>query len=380
MTEFAVLWRRAVFEQQSAQGLSKAKAGTREFEERLQHLAAVDAVVKEILEDHIEMVDLEIQTRKGGRWQVLHLKHDTTSLKIPFPKLGEDLQIQVRKIMETNQISIRGNEDKFKSMLETGKLAYAEITLGWLGVFEIISSFTGAFGSMKHQQAEIIRAAADGDERAREILRLTVEFDSFNGQWPAKLEFSQDSVSLSSYSQERKLTVKSVDDHYVVTIDCRHSPSQSAMSRVLKAVAGLVLEHYVPDMTIVLETDGVETTYSHQNPQVEVIQEPEAPEVRQRTVAEIVEMIQDTGVEPVYTLHDNLSPAQVEITWVVEDEETASSLSVFVKTSGLYQWVGTKTLGSSIQLPKSLLGFYLQDASKKRRQTVLDVRVETEEL
>lgn len=99
MTEFTRLLQRAESAQTAAAGLSKAAKGTSQYEARRVLLQDVDNVVLEILRDHISMVELSIEARKGGKWQVLQLSYNTTILKIPWPLLGEIIQQKVRSKM-----------------------------------------------------------------------------------------------------------------------------------------------------------------------------------------------------------------------------------------------------------------------------------------
>ena len=102
--EFELLWLKGLKAQARASALSSHKPGHPRYQERVRKLVEVDEVIFEILnnDDHLKMVALKIEARKGGRWQVLHLVYDTTSLKTPLPNLGEDLTIKVRKIMNAN--------------------------------------------------------------------------------------------------------------------------------------------------------------------------------------------------------------------------------------------------------------------------------------
>jgi hypothetical protein len=110
--------------------------------------------------------------------------------------------------------------------------------------------------------------------------------------------------------------------------------------------------------------------------------EPEEKKAETPTVREIVDMILAESVSPTYTIHDELNPAQIEINWVIEEAECGHliSLSVFVPTSLVYRWIGTKVSGAGISLPDVNLNFFLAEACKKHSRDVLNVRVEIEDL
>lgn len=112
---FEKLWTKGLNLQAKALALSASKPGSPQYEARLRWLSEVDLVVIEILSDrnHIEKVALEIEHRKGGRWQVLHLVHDANHLKIPFPQLGEEMIKKVRIKMQT----------RFENMCERAQAA-----------------------------------------------------------------------------------------------------------------------------------------------------------------------------------------------------------------------------------------------------------------
>lgn len=112
---FKDLWLKGLTAQAKAEGLSKFKPGDPQYAERVRNLAIVDNVVLDILSDdsHLANVSLKINTRKGGKWEVLLLTYDNHTLKFPmahFKDLGrDDIEKKARKITMKTMVEIVNN-------------------------------------------------------------------------------------------------------------------------------------------------------------------------------------------------------------------------------------------------------------------------------